>query len=925
MLNYLSAVYEGLLDIYRNKRDGPPPPRSLPVAPPTSAPARPAAASPAPTPSARDTLAPLKNWVHPFGDKSNPLVQLTNLSKAVAGYYPVGRSGLWHGGVHFDSGTASILKQDHVRCLADGEVVAYRIAKQTPITRYHTMERKLIQAPFASGFVLVRHHLQAPKLENSPDIPPSLIFYSFYMHLQDWKTYEDDPKLSRPAFWKSGSYRVKADTTDPGPLGTSIHAQPSPSSKVLKTLPRGTAVTISGAGDYRKLVNAEGIDLPPLGPNNPALGYIRMDALEDRTGRYRVKDDALGKEKCEHLNVHAEAKANSKVIATLPRGAEVVVSGEGEYRKLESVLTPDSAISSADDFHAASGYLRFSALEPIILPHQLDTITILEPPIAIKAGELIGHLGPYQTDKPAPPEYKLHLETFTSENLPKFFEASRLWADRLPEKERTWLKLEKGTSVITTSTGGPPSVMQAGTPSGHTLLVPRSLLDGLGAADKRVVAGEAFNWYRLEGLLLDEAGKPLDGWVCERGGITPWVSPWHWDGYEILNNYGSRPSSLAYNLNTRGRLNGDEVERLRPHIDAWDQGPLQTRLYDIVDTDGKNGMSPEEMRAALAIPATAQSLSQLVINYESEWNYSQQKWDDLDDVLGHTPSTPLLNWMAEKERIRELKWWSDVARRVGLPEGGRVYHLHPIGLLGWMDCKKVRIKREMLKKVFEGLMNNSSKDDLLQGMADELSENAERYKLDTPLRLSHFFAQVRQEVGATLEVEENSFIFSANYLKQNFKYFIDHPAEANNYGYTTVKASLSPSKKMELANRMYCNKIGNGDVSSGDGWRYRGRGLKHLTGKENYQKFQRYHRNFWRQNVEFVENPDIVHQNPIYVLRSGVFFWLENGLYELADKGSSPTNVDSITARVNLHTDSYGDRQNNFKRIYSDESIFTYI
>lgn len=210
-------------------------------------------------------------------------------------------------------------------------------------------------------------------------------------------------------------------------------------------------------------------------------------------------------------------------------------------------------------------------------------------------------------------------------------------------------------------------------------------------------------------------------------------------------------------------------------------------------------------------------------------------------------------------------------------------------------------------------------------MADELSENAERYRLDTPLRLSHFFAQVRQEVGAPLEVEENSFIFSAHYLKENFKYFIDHAAEANNYGYTTVKASLSLSKKIELANRMYCNKIGNGGVSSGDGWKYRGRGLKHLTGKENYQKFQQFHRDFWGQNVDFLGNPDLVHQDPAYVLRSGVFFWLKNGLYELADKGGSPSHVDAITARVNLHTDSYGDRQNNFRRIYADEKIFSDI
>ncbi|MBD9631646.1 glycoside hydrolase family 19 protein, partial [Pseudomonas sp. PDM19] len=316
------------------------------------------------------------------------------------------------------------------------------------------------------------------------------------------------------------------------------------------------------------------------------------------------------------------------------------------------------------------------------------------------------------------------------------------------------------------------------------------------------------------------------------------------------------------------------------------------------------------------------SIAQLVIQYESEWRYTAKRMEPLDKLLGHTRTEPILNWIAEKERWKALGFWDDVWRKVGLPEAAKVYHFHPIGLIGWMDFKKLRINKEMLKKVFEGLRNTSSKDDLLQGMADELSQNAERYKLDTPLRLSHFFAQVRQEVGATLEVEENSFIFSAHYLKQNFKYFIDHPAEANNYGYVTVKASLSPSKKIELANRMYCNKIGNGDVSSGDGWKYRGRGLKHLTGKSNYRSFTVFHKEFWGEDVDFSGNPDIVHLNSKYVLRSGVYFWVRNELYKIADRGSTSEDINDITKVVNKATTSYKERRDNFSRIFVDEKIF---
>ncbi|MBT8769603.1 hypothetical protein J7302_26210, partial [Pseudomonas sp. DB1] len=62
--------------------------------------------------------------------------------------------------------------------------------------------------------------------------------------------------------------------------------------------------------------------------------------------------------------------------------------------------------------------------------------------------------------------------------------------------------------------------------------------------------------------------------------------------------------------------------------------------------------------------------------------YRDSKWDALDDVLGHTTSAPILNWMAEKERIRKLAWWAEVADRGILPGDGKVYHVHPVGLPG---------------------------------------------------------------------------------------------------------------------------------------------------------------------------------------------------------------------------------------------------
>ena len=203
MTNLFSQVF----NLFSSDRNAPIDVSDSPTLPATDVPS----AQPNPAESARtDALRPLKSWSHPFKDKNSPLMQLTQLANAAAGYYPLGANGLWHGGVHFDSGTAGILEQSSVHCLADGEVVAYRIDEHSPTTTYFVNELCEPKA-FSRNFVLVRHRLEAPKIEGSADISPCLTFYSLYMHLQDWAVYQRDSAIDRPTFWPEGvSYRVKA-------------------------------------------------------------------------------------------------------------------------------------------------------------------------------------------------------------------------------------------------------------------------------------------------------------------------------------------------------------------------------------------------------------------------------------------------------------------------------------------------------------------------------------------------------------------------------------------------------------------------------------------------------------------------------------------------------------------------------------------
>jgi len=618
-----------------------------------------------------DALPPIKNWSHPFKDQRDPFAQLTHLANAAGGGYPLGGNGLWHGGVHFDSGTTGALDQSSVHCIADGEVVAYRINEQSPTTAY-LVHKLAVNKSFSRNFVLVRHRLQPPKVDGSPDAPPSLVFYSLYMHLQDWAVYQADAKFARPGFWAEGSsLQVKDDVNDlhvdhPGQKGLNVRNQPS-KGKVIGWLPRGAEVTLTGEGDFRKLENSLGPSRL-IAADGSLMGYVSADYLRPiADGQHRI-------ECVNTLNVRAQGHLLGHKLFELAAGTEVTVSGQGAFRKLERVN---------QYIHYPS--LRSGAAEPVTC----GSVVVLDKPVAIKAGDLIGHVGEYHDSNAQRPENQLHLEVFSGDDVEMFIKLSQLWANKLPASDKSLLKLAKGTAVVTHQASfnskQPPTLNAPGIPTDAQLLVPKSLLDRLPIDRKITIAasGEnnACNWYRLEGLLHDDTNALLDGWVCEEVGVTPWVSPWSWEGYEALFNFDSPRRMMASFSRAARRINDQQLPRYSGIADSVDQGPIKTRLYDIIDRNRDGQITASELQAALRLPAHAQSLSQLIVHYESEWHHTQHKWDDLDDLLGHSDSTPNQNWLAEKERIKQMSWWGEVASQVGLPAHGKVYHMHPLGLV----------------------------------------------------------------------------------------------------------------------------------------------------------------------------------------------------------------------------------------------------
>jgi putative chitinase len=160
------------------------------------------------------------------------------------------------------------------------------------------------------------------------------------------------------------------------------------------------------------------------------------------------------------------------------------------------------------------------------------------------------------------------------------------------------------------------------------------------------------------------------------------------------------------------------------------------------------------------------------------------------------------------------------------------------------------------------------------------------YQIDTPQRMAAFLAQCAHESGGFTAVKENLNYRAATLRKIFPKYFPNDEI-----------ASQFAGKPQAIANRVYANRMGNGDEASGDGYRYCGRGLIQLTGKDNYTWFASSLEISAEEASDYMETFEGAAQ-------SACWFWETNNLNQWADRG----DILTLTKRINGGTIGLEDR-----------------
>ncbi|AVJ29605.1 glycoside hydrolase family 19 protein [Achromobacter spanius] len=903
-----------------------------------------------------DTTKPTSRMGYPFKAKDGKPFADTQpvyegLALAQGGHFPLGSNGHFHGGIHFDRATANVFAiDDGAQCLADGEIVAYRLDSKYPDATLTAAEcavesskDKAVLRPYSTGFVLVRHRLQAPALPapakqdaaaqvstkqdygtrlatraNGPSVgwlpvharvalldmqdgwikvrvlPPSTATWTNAPVDEPWLPgYSLDTVPARlPNRWFSD-----------GPLTATVvlPSQPRPANPsgatAAQSPPPPAAPSLTLYSLYMHLADGASYAAAPNRPK-PKWWPKKQYLVRQTPNKWTLQGKQIG-----GLMVRsAPVSKQQNELGILVHGSVLeveAVAGNDKWVTVKRIIKGGIATKPAGTQITSldtTGFVFLKELDELRAPASLDSIETPSPPIPINMGDLIGHMGEQVSSNEAliaeQPTSRptLHLEVFSGQDVPQFLRDCRKHADKLAERHWTLLRLRKDDQIKGEPKDSAPVVVTMG--SDWTIAVTRET--PLKNDDK----GQ--RWVNVKVHAAD--GSPVVGWAKDKDRRC---TPWHWPEFEVVdaasNDAGTwwEGTAAAFVDYLRGGTRPPE-------------SPFFTAVRRLAGMDDDGELDEKTLDAALRDRNASRRLGGLIAYHTSEWFVPSwaSKFGVISEVAMGLGKWAMENVRAEKNCVMRLRWWSDVAD-AGLPDDAKIYHFHGAGLVNIFSKSGTnRVTVPMLQSIFPHAPASR-----LAVIAEGVNENLDAGKLDSEFRLCHFFGQVKQEIGTSASFRENLNYSSDGLFNSRLGY----------YRGNRERSDQDAKNEEAIANNAYADKhrpagYKLGNTEPGDGWLYRGRGLKQLTGRTNYKNFSASHQRIWGGNVDFEKYPDKVSE-PIYAVRSALVFWLDNRLYVHADSGIGDDAIDKVTKIINEGTDSYEDRRKHVKECWVNRTF----
>lgn len=606
---------------------------------------------------------------------------IEKINSLKSGTFPIGRNRIWHGGIHF-SEKGGWHPSGAVRAIADGEIVAYRLAtKPAKATRSPEAGKPGdgIELHTSPSFCLVRHRYEAGEQNKN-----RLTFYSLYMHIACENTY-NSPEAARVTVKGTG-----VSTYEPVAQGDPL--------KLTRRL-SGSSPVYAKTGAEVKLLQQTPSNL--LNHRDEPHNYFLVHYVDEPNSLFYIAESQLQQEypqkpkwmtppegkPARHgipSNTWLRQSANTTAGSLgLPAGSEVVVSSEPpkmvninggptEFRKVQvfkvgSGTVKDSANKVMTNAgKGAIGWLAKSkmgaglAAEPSIPVEFTDDAPVVDRnanPIPVQAGEVIGHWGEHELATTGASGFEkdadskaVHFEVFVAEGDKQALEDCINNKARVTSGQGYLLVKKEVTTYRLTNDS------QHGF---HNVAVYGPLVLPLAVKESDIVTHGANNFVKVRERTA--ADGELAGEFVLQGGDVEVVSQhdWHKLGVKLVDG-SSDPDGFLDKADTEGKEGGE----------------FFSTLYDklVTDRDNDGTLSGNDIKAALADEELAGKLRMLFIKHKSEW-VQPGEWPRLKQELAEQPK--LYEYAMQVHR--NMAWVEDASAILG---DTQPWFIHPAGMMG---------------------------------------------------------------------------------------------------------------------------------------------------------------------------------------------------------------------------------------------------
>ncbi|NTZ04623.1 glycoside hydrolase family 19 protein [Burkholderia metallica] len=799
-----------------------------------------------------------------------------------SGAYLVSRKGMWHGGIHVtEAGAGQSLDLDAgLRCIADGTLIAFRANKTYPVSELgEAGSETLVQAPYSTGFALVQHTMEFPR-------DTKLTLYSLYMHLMSWEDYANFPKRSKPSYW-------------PRQWQVTQYAQDQPLPGRNGQVPDASQLGLR----IRKT------------PNGVPVGVLPQGAKVD-IGKIEMKH---GKPWGQLTDIHG----------ALPYPQEA-----GGYVEPSSVIGKWVYLGQENGGSVAEEVVEDPMFDRVVVV--TDQVNPSNPPgIPIKAGDLIGHLGRYDSLNERTSGTRMaHIEVFCDDGIQLFLEQGRAWINQHGPQKEDWtalglpseptiLRIAPGT-VLYQRTQDDKFVPGDDPQSRKTDAVQVYSLAELARDSNRRVPekhpnpnpGYPVNWWHVEGV--NALGQPIDGWVCDfnfSGGRVTREFAQKWIDFECLaDTHDPAHTIFATTRKWADYASGANVGDLASRSNI---SPLMLKVYDALFKKGDGQQAADELCTLSqtergGYPWLMQAASRLIVKHESEWA-NPSKWKQLTAEL-EKQTGPEPQHEEERKRIDTLAWWDEVMAEVSDFPGPHVHHISPIALVANFAGKNLVCKRcgaiitltsEFLRKIAP-----RAGADFVAEMIHASVDLFPQYGVNTCRQMKHLLAQAKHETQRFTEFRES--LNYASYTGQSL-YNMATKAIDNGFARKNMIFPTSAAKIAWIQDHLVANDAAYGEHSFGaseqPGKDFRGRGLLHLTHYGTYKRCAQ------AIGHPIDSQPELVENDPKVIIETGLWFWSDRGIGLIADNPTTlgDEGVKKVTHPINPGHKGLSERQQ-FKR-----------